>query len=118
MQAHIAIMRLDHSIKNVFVLPGIVIALSVMHRGFSSGMIRNIVIGFAATTLIACSNYVINEVLDAPFDRLHPTKCQRPAACGLVSTPTAYVQWILMMAVGMLLALMVSIPFAVTAAFL
>ncbi len=115
LQAHCSIMRLDHSIKNVFVLPGVVIALSVLHRGFSAGMVRNMVIGFAATTLIACSNYVINEVLDAPFDRLHPVKCERPAARGLVSVPFAYAQWLSMMAVGLGLALMISVPFAITA---
>jgi len=32
--------------------------------------------------LDASSNYVINEMLDAPFDRLHPTKKNRPSACG------------------------------------
>jgi decaprenyl-phosphate phosphoribosyltransferase len=112
-QAHIAIMRLDHSIKNVFVVPGIIIALSVTHAKFDATMMRNIVIGFIATTLIACSNYVINEVLDAPFDRLHPTKCNRPAAKGWVIVPLAYVQWIAMMVVGIALALTISKPFAI-----
>lgn len=113
--AHTAIMRLDHSIKNVFVLPGIVIALSVTHSAFTAGMMRNVLLGFAATTLIACSNYVINEVLDAPFDRLHPVKCNRPAARGLVSVPLAYVQWIAMMVLGIAIAYQISVPFAVVA---
>jgi 4-hydroxybenzoate polyprenyltransferase len=108
-------MRLDHSIKNVFVLPGIVIALSVTHSSFTTTMARNVVLGFIVTTLIACSNYVVNEVLDAPFDRLHPVKCNRPAARGLVSVPLAYAQWILMMVVGIGLALKISVPFAVVA---
>ena len=115
-QAHLAIMRLDHSIKNVFVLPGIVIALSVTHTRPNTGMIPTILLGFLATTLIACSNYVINEVLDAPFDRLHPLKRNRPAARGLVNVPLAYVQWLLMMVVGLGVALYISIPFAVTCA--
>ena len=115
LQAHTSIMRLDHSIKNVFVLPGIVIALSVTHSSFTTTMARNVVLGFIVTTLIACSNYVVNEVLDAPFDRLHPVKCNRPAARGLVSVPLAYAQWILMMVVGIGLALKISVPFAVVA---
>lgn len=116
LKAHLAIARLDHSIKNVFVIPGIVVALSVTHARFSSLMGRNIVLGFLATTLIACSNYVINEVLDAPFDRLHVTKKNRPAALGLVNVPLAYFQWIAMMVAGMTIASMISLPFALTAA--
>ncbi len=117
LKAHVAIMRLDHSIKNIFILPGIVVSLSVLRpHALPPGLIRNIIVGFIATTLIACSNYVINEVLDAPFDRLHPKKKSRPAAQGLVNVPLAYAQWILMMVVGIALALTISRPFAYTAA--
>jgi decaprenyl-phosphate phosphoribosyltransferase len=118
LRAHTSIMRLDHSIKNVFVLPGIIVALSVTHTAFSMAMMRNVLLGFAATTLIACSNYVINEVLDAPFDRLHPIKRNRPAARGHVIVPLAYAQWILMMVLGISLGWMISVPFAFAAGFL
>ena len=114
--AHLQIARLDHSIKNIFVIPGIVIPLSIPgSTAHTMHLLRNIVVGFLVTTLIACSNYVLNEVLDAPFDRLHPKKKSRPAAQGLVSYPVAYAQWILMMAAGMALAFTVSRPFALAA---
>ena len=70
---------------------------------------------FVSITLVACSNYVLNEVLDAPFDRLHPTKKNRPAALGLVNIPAAYAQWILMMLAGVAIGWTISRPFAVTA---
>jgi 4-hydroxybenzoate polyprenyltransferase len=114
--AHIQIMRLDHSIKNIFILPGIIVSLSVLGTSaLTLHLLRNIVVGCVATTLIACSNYVLNEVLDAPFDRLHPKKKNRPAAQGLVSIPAAYTQWILMMCAGMALALTISSAFACVA---
>jgi decaprenyl-phosphate phosphoribosyltransferase len=117
LRAHVQIMRLDHSIKNIFVLPGIVVPLSVLQTSLLSPvLIRNILVGFLSTTLIACSNYVLNEVLDAPFDKLHPKKKSRPAAQGLVSVPIAYAQWLLMMVAGIVLALTISRPFAYTAA--
>jgi 4-hydroxybenzoate polyprenyltransferase len=117
LRGHFQIMRLDHSIKNIFVLPGIIVPLSVLRPPLPSPALdRNIVVGFIATTLIACSNYVINEVLDAPFDRLHPIKKNRPAAEGLISVPFAYAQWIVMMIAGIALALTISLPFAVSAA--
>lgn len=116
LRAHLQIMRLDHSIKNIFVLPGIIVPLSILRTPLLSPVLdRNIIIGFIATTLIACSNYVVNEVLDAPFDRLHPKKQSRPAAQGLVIIPLAYFQWVLMMLVGMALALTISRPFAYAA---
>ena len=100
LQAHVQIARLDHSIKNLFVLPGIVVPLSVDSSLLTGGLITKILIAFVSITLVACSNYVINEVLDAPYDRLHPTKFTRPAARGLVNIRAAYVQWILMMVGG------------------
>jgi 4-hydroxybenzoate polyprenyltransferase len=72
--------------------------------------------GFISVTLIASSNYVINELLDAPFDRLHPVKKSRPAANGLILPGLAYAQWLLMMAAGLALALGVSYQFAAAAA--
>ena len=112
-KAHIAIARLDHSIKNVFVLPGIIVPMSVTHIPFSSTFLAHLIYGFLSITLISCSNYVLNELLDAPFDRVHPTKRLRPAACGLVSTPAAYAQWLLMAAAGLLAGCLISWPFAV-----
>jgi decaprenyl-phosphate phosphoribosyltransferase len=115
-RAHLQIMRLDHSIKNIFVIPGIVVPLSILRTPLLSvPLLRSILVGFVATTLIACSNYVLNEVLDAPFDRLHPKKQNRPAAQGLVNVPIAYAQWILMMVAGMALAFTISRQFAFAA---
>jgi 4-hydroxybenzoate polyprenyltransferase len=105
---HLAIARFDHSIKNVFVLPGIVVPLAAAPHLLNRSLLPRLLLGGIAVTLIACSNYVINEVLDAPFDRVHPTKRTRPAALGLVSIPAAYVQWIAMMIAGLLLAWQVS----------
>ena len=118
MKAHLAIARLDHSIKNLFVLPGVIVPLSVDPALWSRHLVVVLVWAFVSITLVACSNYVINEVLDAPFDRLHPTKHTRPAARGLVSIPVAYVQWIVMMLIGIAIGWRISPPFAMTAFFL
>ena len=115
LKAHLAIARLDHSIKNLFVLPGVIVPLSVVPGLLNWRLLVTLAWAFVSITLVACSNYVINEVLDAPFDRLHPTKKNRPAAKGLVNIPVAYVQWIAMMLVGVAIGWMISRPFAVTA---
>jgi 4-hydroxybenzoate polyprenyltransferase len=114
LRAHIAIARLDHSIKNIFVIPGIVVPLSVYPGLFNFHLLRTLILAFVSITLVSCSNYVINEVLDAPFDRLHPVKRNRPAACGLVNVGAAYVQWLLMMIVGVAIGLQISRLFTYT----
>jgi decaprenyl-phosphate phosphoribosyltransferase len=117
--AHLAIMRLDHSIKNVFVLPGVIIPLSIFPALLDGALVVRLIVALIAITLVACSNYVINEVLDAPFDRLHPTKKNRAAARGHVNVSVAYVQWIVMMVVGVVIGyFFVGRMFALTAAFL
>jgi 4-hydroxybenzoate polyprenyltransferase len=115
LRAHMAIARLDHSIKNLFVLPGIIVPLSIYPRLLTWRLVETLVWAFVAITLVACSNYVLNEVLDAPFDRLHPTKKERPAVIGLVNIPLAYAQWIVMMVAGVAIGWTISRPFAATA---
>lgn len=116
--AHLRIARFDHSVKQVFILPGIVLALSFVPQHLSLALLGRIAVGMVAATLIACSNYVLNEMLDAPFDRLHPTKKNRPAACGLVHFGWGYAQWLAMMAAGLLLASTISRGFLLCNAWL
>jgi len=112
LRAHLAIARFDHSIKNLFVLPGVIVPLSTGVRMPFGALVSRLAVALVSITLVACSNYVINEVLDAPFDRLHPTKRNRPAARGLVNIPLAYVQWLAMMVAGVAIGLTISRMFA------
>jgi decaprenyl-phosphate phosphoribosyltransferase len=106
--AHVSIARPDHLVKNVFAIPGILIPISLQPQLLSWETGKRVVLGMLALCLVACSNYVINELLDAPTDRHHPTKRNRPAALGLVSTPSALAQWLLMGIAGLAIGAMVS----------
>jgi 4-hydroxybenzoate polyprenyltransferase len=108
--AHANLLRLDHSVKQIFVIPGIVIAASLTGAALDRGLAVRALLGLAAVMAAASSNYVLNELLDAPFDRQHPTKRLRPAACRSISVPLAYAQWLVVGALGLLLALYVSKP--------
>jgi decaprenyl-phosphate phosphoribosyltransferase len=114
--AHARMMRLDHSIKQLFVAPGIVLAVSIGGVHLSAALWLRIAIGLVAATLIASSNYVLNELLDAPFDRLHPSKQSRPAASGQAHHGWGYAQWIALMLAGMALAALLGFGFALSAA--
>ncbi|HKD07851.1 MAG TPA: UbiA prenyltransferase family protein [Bryobacteraceae bacterium] len=111
---HVSIARFDHWVKNVFVLPGIVIALSVDPPRNLFWLGAHIILGLLAVGLVASSNYTINEVLDAPYDRWHPTKRLRPVPSGKVSIPLAYLQWILLMVAGVGISATISTPLTIT----
>src|SRR5688572_21017683 len=68
---YVSIARPDHWFKNVFMALGILLAL--FHHPQILGHIVwwQVVLALAATCLLASSNYVINEILDAPTDRSH-----------------------------------------------
>jgi decaprenyl-phosphate phosphoribosyltransferase len=107
-RGHLRIMRVDHWFKNVFVLPGVVVALSAQDTVDWGPLAWRFVVGMAAVCIVASSNYVVNEVLDAPHDLHHPTKRNRPVPSGLVNVRLAYVQWIVLMLVGVGLGALVS----------
>jgi decaprenyl-phosphate phosphoribosyltransferase len=112
--AHLQIARFDHWVKNVFVLPGVVVALGLDPRPVGLPLLARLGIGLLATGFIASSNYVLNELLDGKFDALHPTKRDRPVPSGRVSIPLAYAQWLAMMVIGLALAWQVGKPFTLT----
>jgi 4-hydroxybenzoate polyprenyltransferase len=115
-RAHVAIARPDHWFKNVFVLPGIVIAAgSVADLSWTAVLGRSI-LGMIAICLVASSNYTLNELLDGPFDRNHPTKRVRPVPSGRIRPAAAYAQWLLLFAVGIALGLRISLPFTASIA--
>ena len=108
LKGHLEICRFDHWIKNVFIVPGILLGISVYPSSMGPSLWLAIAIGLLASGLIASSNYVINEILDAPFDALHPSKKYRPTPAGRVNIRFAYVQWLALMVFGLLLGSLVS----------
>ena len=76
---------------------------------------------FAVTTaafllfcLAASATYLVNDLLDAPRDRLHPRKRNRPIAAGLLSARSASVAAAIMFAVGIGLSFLLEPRFGVT----
>ena len=78
LKSYIKIARPDHWVKNAFIVPGVIIAELLTGKVFDSGVVIRFIWGFMATCFIASANYVINEWLDAKFDKYHPTKKNRP----------------------------------------
>ena len=101
---YLAIARLDHWFKNIFVLPGIVVALFADPSLLRLELLRNAALALLAMGLVASSYYVLNEILDAPYDGLHPQKENRPIPSGRVSIPIAYAEFVLLGILALLTA--------------
>lgn len=112
--SYIHIARPDHWFKNVFVVPGILLAFYFKPDLVSGKTFLLILAGFACTCLIASSNYVLNEILDAPTDALHPMKRSRPIPSGQVKISAAYVLWIMLGVAGIGSAFLINIFFGLS----
>ena len=69
--------RVDHWFKNLFVLPGIILAILLTGKEINFLNFIHLCQNFLSICLIASANYLINEYLDAPYDRFHPVKKNR-----------------------------------------
>ncbi len=109
---YIAIARPDHWFKNVFMVIGVFLAF------FLDPTIEWPSLRFAlaviATCLVASSNYVLNEILDATSDRAHPIKKHRPAASGKIKTPIALFEWLALIGLGLFLSAYINRAFLIT----
>lgn len=51
---------------------------------FNSHLLRETIQGIAIFSILASATYLINDLIDAPSDRLHPFKKDRPIAAGRI----------------------------------
>ncbi len=114
MKDYLKIARLDHWIKNFFIVPGIAVAVLLVENGLQQISIWKILLGFFATCLIASANYVINEWLDAEFDKFHPTKKNRPVVGGNVKFKYVMIEYVLFAVAGILCSLPINGFFVAT----
>lgn len=115
---YIAIARPDNWVKNLFMVPGMLFALSVFHTPFNSFLVTKIILGIASICLIASANYVINEYLDAGFDKYHPLKKKRSSVVSEINPRIVYIEYFVLAVVGLILAYGVSLKFLSMAGFL
>jgi decaprenyl-phosphate phosphoribosyltransferase len=82
---YLKICRPDHWLKNIFILFGHVVAIAlVLDFQITSHHLWMAGLSLIPACLVASANYILNEILDAPFDAMHPTKRLRGIPAGKV----------------------------------
>jgi len=83
----VRIARPLHWIKNLALFAALIFTGEL----YSLALFNKVVWAFVSFNLITSATYIINDILDAKTDRLHPTKKNRPIASGKLSVPAALV---------------------------
>ena len=101
MNVYLKIARIDHWFKNVFILLGAVLAVYDYPFLLTWQTLWNVLLVVISMCLISSSNYIVNEVADAPYDANHPIKKNRPVPSGDVNLKYATVEWLLLTFTGL-----------------
>lgn len=88
--------------KGVFVLIGPLYSLTDPQHHWQE-LLPPALIVMASLCLLSSAGYIVNDILDAPRDRLHPRKSRRPVASGAISPSTAAVIAFVVAAIGAVL---------------
>lgn len=108
---YLAIARPDHWFKNIFMFPGMVFAFRSYQTPMDSVLLGKIFLGLFCTCLIASANYVINEYLDAEFDKFHPEKKNRTAVNRVLNPWIVYSQYAGLAITGLSLSYLINFQF-------
>ncbi|MBR0173707.1 MAG: UbiA prenyltransferase family protein [Lachnospiraceae bacterium] len=114
MNKYVKIARPDHWIKNLFIVPGVAVAFLIVGKQPLSSIALRFLFGFFATCMIASANYVINEWLDAEFDKYHPTKKFRPVVSENMKFGLVMAEYVALIIAGIVLSLLVNTRFLYT----
>lgn len=99
--------RPNQWIKNLIIYTAIIFSGKL----FDVDLILNTSIGFLIFCLLSSTSYILNDIIDYPYDKKHPLKKNRPVAAGRLSIPDATFVVFILSLVSLVIALSFSIPF-------
>lgn len=101
-------MRPTQWTKNSVVLAAFVFALGDRTQAMGLGAFQLALEAALLFCLVSSGIYLLNDIKDLPFDRLHPRKKKRPLAAGELSIPAALILAVVLLVAGLGGALWVS----------
>jgi len=115
---YLAMMRPEYWLKNIFIIPGLFFAVAVYRAPFTAELVYNILSGLFSAICVVSANYIINEYLDANFDKYHPLKKTRTSVIRVVNPTVVMLLYTMLATIGLLIAFVVSTKFFAASAFL
>lgn len=113
--AYVRLARPDNWFKNIFVIPGAVVAARLTGAPPATWW-WPFVVAMASTCAVASANYVLNEWLDRDFDRHHPEKSKRPSVRQPLRPWLVYLEYVVLAVAGLAAAATMSVELAVAEA--
>jgi len=98
-------MRPKQWVKNCFVFAGLIFSKSF----FQLELILRTIYCFAFFSMVSGVVYIINDIIDADKDALHPVKCKRPIAAGRLGSSQALVFSLILLVASLTMALIFDI---------
>jgi len=80
------VLRINHWFKNIFVFIGSIAALFYFNIPITFSLLQGAILIFILSCFLSAVNYIINGIVDKPFDAKHPRKKHRAIPMGLLST--------------------------------
>jgi 4-hydroxybenzoate polyprenyltransferase len=118
---YVVLARPDHWVKNLFMFPGLALAMAFASQNnilvsFTQALI-GVTVTLSSLCLASSANYTINEWLDRTFDKFHPEKRLRSSVVKNLSAKVVWGQYSALAILSLLLALTVSMTvfFLITA---
>ncbi len=98
-------------------LKNLVVYTSILFAGqlFNPELFFSTTIGFFLLCMLSSTSYILNDIIDYPYDKKHPAKSKRPIAAGKLSIPDGTFVVFILSLTSLVLSLFFSIPFFLVA---
>jgi len=100
-------LRINQWVKNFVIFTAIIFSGKL----FNPDLLLKSFNAFFIFCLLSSTSYVLNDIIDYPYDRKHPIKKFRPIASGDLSMPEATFIVFVLSLISLILALFFSLPF-------
>jgi len=104
---YLRLLRVNQWIKNLVIFTAIIFSGKL----FDGFLFLKTLIAFFIFCLLSSTSYVLNDIIDYPYDRKHPFKKKRPIAAGQVSLPQATFLVFILTLISLIVALFYSLYF-------
>ncbi|MFH0913377.1 MAG: decaprenyl-phosphate phosphoribosyltransferase [Candidatus Omnitrophota bacterium] len=102
-------LRPKHWVKNLFIFAGPFFSLKL----FSLGNLGKLTLGLIYWCLATSAMYLFNDIIDRKEDALHPHKMNRPLARGVLKVRIAYLYFIILSIIAIVLSIRLDMNFAI-----